>query len=571
MEKRTSKKPSYLDEYEAVHGESSNSSEEDDKPLSYNSQEYLPSDPTSSDEEILDENRKSKRNKKYHAQSTFYDEDWLEKEKFSDSPCSFQTVEQLQQIVGGPKEIHVGSINSYMDMIPFVFNSIFGELVEKIISDSNEYCSVNKVIFNNQKHIFKFEKQDILNWLAIWLVMGLTRYPMKDLYWSTKERTCNGIYGSQFIQETMGMKKWKHINRFIHCDIEYMGKWFHSKTSSCWTPSQKISIDDDLYLWTGRGGSKKKIDRKADGTGVLSWNATDSFGFTYLMFWDSEIKDVPSSDLKSEYILKKMDQYIPQGDYIFIIDAGILGRYSNALYLHGKNRKFVISCPANNPSKLFAKKLHKNIEKHETHTLYNDRMCALSYYAKKVKCQPKIINFLFNLGGLVDQIEHSTWDKACANTVTVMRPKVIPFYNYSHNSVDRVKSIVSRVRNPFRNRRPFRAMMHAMIYNMLHNTFLIVTKLTTCPSGFRFRAFIQILVQAIRSKKTIPKASPTHTLVYHKLETHKSLRRRCCMCGQVTSFYCSTCSSTPKQILFMCKELCNIRYHNPLVTISEFE
>ena len=73
---------------------------------------------------------------------TFCDEDWLKKEKFFDSPCSFQTVEQFQQIVGGPKEMHVGCISSSLDMIPFVFNLILGELVEKIISDSNKYCSL---------------------------------------------------------------------------------------------------------------------------------------------------------------------------------------------------------------------------------------------------------------------------------------------------------------------------------------------------------------------------------------------------------------------------------------------
>jgi hypothetical protein len=88
--------------------------------------------------------------------------------------------------------------------------------------------------------------------------------------------------------------------------------------------------------------------------------------FCTSMYWSDDIRKMckdpnqNSEKLKfGEFIVKKIEEDYPEGRYLFVIDAGCCGTYNNAQYLDSKERNFLVSVTANQPSWLWAKCLHK--------------------------------------------------------------------------------------------------------------------------------------------------------------------------------------------------------------------
>ncbi len=46
-----------------------------------------------------------------------------------------------------------------------------------------------------------------------------------------------------------------------------------------YSPTINVSADDQFQKWKGRGRHKRKIQRKADKTDLLSWDLVDDHGY----------------------------------------------------------------------------------------------------------------------------------------------------------------------------------------------------------------------------------------------------------------------------------------------------
>jgi hypothetical protein len=77
--------------------------------------------------------------------------------------------------------------------------------------------------------------------------------------------------------------------------------------------------------------------------------------------------------------------------------------------------------------------------------LGTSELTACSYYAKKVKSQKKIVNFLFNLPGQLGDKPKRRYNKKIQGYEEISTPEIVTEYNYTHNYVDSLKHILSKV------------------------------------------------------------------------------------------------------------------------------
>lgn len=115
--------------------------------------------------------------------------------------------------------------------------------------------------------------------------MGLVRLGCKRWYWETWDKT-NGLLGNDFFKGTMGQRLFRAIDRCIQADLQEIVQLINSINKSLWKPFPLVAFDDDLDLWKGKGGRKKHIAKKADGTGQANWKIVDQMRYCYFMFYE---------------------------------------------------------------------------------------------------------------------------------------------------------------------------------------------------------------------------------------------------------------------------------------------
>ena len=76
---------------------------------------------------------------------------------------------------------------------------------------------------------------------------------------------------------------------------------------------QDVALDDDLNSWKGRGGRKKHINKKADGTGQPNWKIVDSDRYCYHMFYEVDFPHTPEDPPIAECYLKELEKQLPPG------------------------------------------------------------------------------------------------------------------------------------------------------------------------------------------------------------------------------------------------------------------
>jgi hypothetical protein len=121
------------------------------------------------------------------------------------------------------------------------------------------------------------------------------------------------------------------------------------------------------------------------------------------MYWSDEIRKAMKEEggnplnLKfGQFIVQKLEEAYPHGQYLFVLDAGCCGTYLNAQYLNAQQRRFLTSVTANQPNWLWTKYMHiglyyttkleltlTDLQMHEHCWKNNDWNLAMTIFAKK--------------------------------------------------------------------------------------------------------------------------------------------------------------------------------------------
>lgn len=86
--------------------------------------------------------------------------------------------------------------------------------------------------------------------------------------------------------------------------------YINIKAKNTWNPFPKLVIDDELDLWSGRGGEKIYNPKKADVNGLCSWNLVDSSRFCFKFIYTRSIPRVENrSNWLAEYFVSSLPGY----------------------------------------------------------------------------------------------------------------------------------------------------------------------------------------------------------------------------------------------------------------------
>ncbi|KAM9968961.1 hypothetical protein ACTFIW_000367 [Dictyostelium discoideum] len=266
--------------------------------------------------------------------------------------------------------------------------------------------------------------------------------------------------------------------------LEWLIVFVNFLFKSLYSPGLVFSFDDDLYKWMGKGGLKKYLAGKADTVGNILWKLCDHNKFIYHFEVEHFCKlFLPPNKMLNTYILEHMERCVPKGPYCFVIDAGILGSFDNALLLNKKQRYFIISSSVNRLKKtmqrLFAcpdvgaaasKKIpgekgsfvcgYLNVP--ESDRFFN-KIHAIGWKAK----MNKIVNFYSNIPKPLLHVS------SLARRDTGFYPRIASVYNNTHNFVDGSKMVTNTTRNVHRARAYWRSVFNDILNMMMFNSHIL--------------------------------------------------------------------------------------------------
>lgn len=436
---------------------------------------------------------------------------------------------------------------------------------------TNDYCVENEIMEKNKKDTYVLTEKRLHNFWALYLASGLVRYQQYEQAWEDPTKT-HGLFGNPFFSDTMGRNSYHTINRVLHADIPHLVEMHNTMSSARRYPSQNLSIDDDKYKWTGRGGLKQKNDKKADKTGIDTFKIIDESGYCYaLVFTDTiDVKLLQEQgDNQHMAVIKVLNRYIPPGAYIYYFDAGILSDFDTVEYLSEQGRQFIMMM-ANNKEQQIWDILQENLTIRQWKSIYHSTHICCSYYAKNSKRGRSYCNLVFNFnnGDAVGSV--TNYNKESGDKEHYIAPTVLDKYRHFHTMVDSRKAQISHIRNEHKLRRPFRAQLADILYSCMHNSYVQYCSLAEKENEYRFGDFLLEIAQALRFPKADAKyrqVSHKGDIIYHELKhASKSLHCRICESRKVT--YCPICPKDRHGAIHLCEGICALKFHNPDVVIK---
>ncbi|EFA75073.1 hypothetical protein PPL_11147 [Heterostelium album PN500] len=518
---------------------------------------------------------------------------------------------------------------SLHERIEIVFDTYFKEFLSQLHISTNEYQEHYKLVaLRNRKQppwytrYTYFSLNDIKQYLAIFIYAGLVRTPNMEELWKKDD---NISFYNHSVFNILSFSKFKAIHRCLHykgfgtidkdgkltsTDFQPIVDAVNDIFKANWTPGDTFSFDDDLYKWTGKGGSKKIIAGKADSVGNILWKLVDSFTYIYHFELEHYVKNIIKSqnipvNLNQE-ILKRTEEALDKhlgcpvnfGTCI-IIDAGILGSMDNIKHLQSKGYSFIVSVAKNKckevMDQIIPSRKGGNRKKNDFSTEgemsfgSNKFHTAIAWQAKKDKtvffftnipkpiCQDKTHELR-----RVSRTKKTVKGEVTYTTKQLTTPRVVWVYNNCHNYVDSTKMIINPLRNIHRARTYSRVVLNDIFYAILYNSFVAFQSLEhNCTSSstsekensLRFKNYLLEVVNKILLKNPSIERNTRYTIVTPDLIDIEG--------GQEYCFYCLNNVNTnykekrTKQKCF-CHNIalhkdCNMYFHNPLFKFNNLK
>eukprot|EP01119_Soliformovum_irregulare_P016634 TRINITY_DN4854_c0_g1_i1.p1 TRINITY_DN4854_c0_g1~~TRINITY_DN4854_c0_g1_i1.p1 ORF type:complete len:156 (-),score=13.04 TRINITY_DN4854_c0_g1_i1:127-594(-) len=140
--------------------------------------------------------------------------DLLKKEGFRDGVSDVRLV-LSQRNSGGPipnEEATSTEQECWWMYVKPVFEALLAQTNEEFIAEN---VRIHEKKLNSS--ILEITMEELLNYWCICLSFGLNRQPSKTVYWANPDNS-DGILGNDFVQSTMGRRKFGLINRFLSID-----------------------------------------------------------------------------------------------------------------------------------------------------------------------------------------------------------------------------------------------------------------------------------------------------------------------------------------------------------------
>jgi hypothetical protein len=469
--------------------------------------------------------------------------------------------------VPGPQNIP-DDISSWTEKNTFML--FFRDILNHQLAETCRYIKVNNIGYKNSSNLFHLDTQELLKYKAVFWSMGLVKFVNKKWYWNRVGET-NGLCGNQFIKSLLGRTRFEIIDRCLQSNLDYIRQYCAQKCQENWNPYTNLSCDDQLFLWEGKGGNKVHLPYKADKNGMLAWMLVDEHIFPY----NWKFVRAHSGEWKKgefgKFFLKLLTKGLPSGPFTFYIDAGALGDYKCFEWLTKSGRKAVISISKNKMQWLW-KYMDNELNLHDFNSASNSEFTAVSYFARKEPAKKVYIHFLTNIENSCDKSTITAYNRKEKSEQSIAAPNVLKLYRDCHIYVDIAKNIQSRVQNPFRAYRAWRAELNAHEYNLLLAAYVWHKSVKNLSRSYSFSEFIlNLCLQLAETSDNSEKKKANNLKISQgRIELHKlvlkNLTKKCVICDAATRYRCISCE---KEVV-LCSLDCNLAYHHTGINLIHY-
>ena len=449
------------------------------------------------------------------------------------------------------------------------------ELFQMVTDTTNQY--MNKNIIGGKGRQKLFTKEEMQNFIFIYIFSSVVRLPEMEMLWSDSR------YYSTIIPKIMNYNRFKRINTYLHLadsEDEPIGdtpivapnnkthkfseflKYLNDKWVTYYRYSQYITIDECMSAFKGRICFRQTIKDKKKQTGIKFFaKSSASKGYVYRL--------IPYTGKNFEY-----DQTLGIGTSVLCDFAKphinktpkvhmTFDHFYTSMYVinYLQQNNIDFTCTWNNKRKCFPPEI-KNIDLKKREDIVVKRMKGtnvrfLMYRGKKQ------VNLASNVySGNIKAYYNS-------NNKKHIKPEMIAVYNMTKSGVDQIDACTNTYSCQRKTYKWWKAVFWYLIDVTIHNATVIYFTNNTKHNKSKALFFRTFLYEQWFSQYAMPKVIKEKQNVKEKTERHKMMimknRKECVKCKEdenkkykkKTKSKCEVCN------VYLCKE-CFEEYHRGL-------
>jgi len=234
---------------------------------------------------------------------------------------------------------------AYAPAVGFTVDHIFltDELIFNIVTETNRYArqtlESTDITEHSRLNTWKdVTSEDIRNYLALTILMGLSNLPSIADYWSM-----NPLYHNKVYHAVMSRNRYQIISRFLHFNnndkydpkdpnrdklykVRPLLEYLIERFQDAYKPSKEVSIDEQLLLHKGRLSFRQYIPNKRARFGIKMFSLCDQTGYLYNTevyvgknFGEQEKKDDKTKLGKTgQVVMRLMQPILDSGHQLYL-------------------------------------------------------------------------------------------------------------------------------------------------------------------------------------------------------------------------------------------------------------
>ena len=378
-----------------------------------------------------------------------------------------------------------------------IFRLFFtASLIDMIVLETNRYAA--EMLPKTKTAWFDVTADDIMCFLALFILMGNIRKPKMQSYWSTDAMIAIPFFGT-----VMARNRFFAILKFLHFvdnsaagnaanddrlrKIRPVVEHLRGMFQSVFMPYQYVSVDESLLLWKGRLGWKQYIPKKRSRFGIKTYELCDSItGYLWnFSVYTGKAMASAASDLSSssQIVIDLMAGLLNKGHCVITDNFYTCPALFQSLITHKTDAFGTVRLHRKGmPSALKKAKLKKG----ETKFRRSGKLLAISWHDKR---QVSMLSTLHD-GSIVQTLKTDRDGNA------IWKPNVVLEYNKYMGGVDKLDQMIEPYISTRKTLKWYKKFFSHLLDISIYNAFVLF-KITNPDSKSTLLSFRSELVEGI--------------------------------------------------------------------------
>ncbi|XP_054726603.1 piggyBac transposable element-derived protein 4-like [Anastrepha obliqua] len=216
------------------------------------------------------------------------DEEQTETTTVWTSPATGETLKNFEEFTNPPQVLQYDAGTPFQYYRKFLTDEILDIIVEETNRNANSQVAGIGTRSSSRMNMWKdTDRQEIMEFLAIVMYMGMVKYPAITDYWKPST-----LFKNAFVPQVMARNRFQILLKFIHFADNAQSSETVSKTYKIdkivqelilafkqnRPASQKLVIDESMIPFRGRLGFRQYLPGKAHKYGIKVFKLADTTG-----------------------------------------------------------------------------------------------------------------------------------------------------------------------------------------------------------------------------------------------------------------------------------------------------